>query len=137
MNKIVLPLLLLISVFTFTQCKNAVEEEIKALDAELMEGHDSVMPKSMGLVKLKESVLEKAAEGDSTMKEQATSIANNLQKAEDEMYKWMDEYGAAMNVDQNNEKKLEQYRQLKSTIDQIATDTENAIQAAKDFTAKN
>lgn len=136
MKKLAFPLLFLIA-FTFTQCTNAVDEEIKALDAQLMEGHDTVMPKSMGLVKLKGDVLAKAAEGDSTMKTKAATIANNLQIAEDDMYKWMDEYSAAMNDEQDKDKKLEMYHKLKVDIDRISTDTENSIKAAKDFTATN
>lgn len=134
MKKIAYSLLLLLA-FTFTQCTNAVDEEIKTLDAQLMEGHDTVMPKSMGLVKLKDDVLAKAADGDSTMKSQAATIANNLQTAEDDMYKWMDEYSAAMNDEQDKNKKLEMYHKLKVDIDRISTDTENSIKAAKEFTA--
>jgi hypothetical protein len=137
MKKLAFPLLLLFIAFTFTQCTNNVDEEIKAIDVELMEGHDTVMPKSMGLIKLKDNVLAKAAEGDSTMKNQATTIANNLQTAEDNMYKWMDDYSAAMNDEQDKEKKLEMYHKLKVDIDRISTDTDNAIKAAKDFAATN
>lgn len=136
MKKITFPLLLLISI-VFTQCTNALDEELKTVDAELMEGHDTVMPKSMGLVKLKDDVLAKAAEGDSTMKSEAATIANNLQTAEDDMYKWMDDYSAAMNDEQDKEKKLEIYHKLKVDIDRISTATDDAINAAKEFTAKN
>ena len=136
MKKLAFPLLLLITV-TFTQCTNAVDEELKTLDAQLMEGHDTVMPQSMGLVKLKDDVLAAAAAGDSTMKNQAATIANNLQTAEDDMYKWMDDYSAAMNDEQDKEKKLEMYHKLKVDIDRISTDTENSMKAAKDFIAQN
>lgn len=135
MKKLTVSLLMLFVAFAFTQCTNAVDEEIKALDAQLMEGHDTVMPKSMGLVKLKDDVLAKAAEGDSTMKDQAVVIANKLQTAEDDMYKWMDDYSAAMNDEQDKEKKLEMYRTLKVDIDRVSADTDNAIKAAKEFAA--
>lgn len=119
-----------------TQCTPAIDKEIKELDAVLMEGHDNVMPKSMNIGDLKDDVLSKAAEGDSSLKSQAASIANNLQIAEDAMYKWMDDYSVAMNDEQDKNKKLEMYKGLKTEIDKIAADTDNAIKAAKVFTGK-
>lgn len=121
----------------FTQCTDPVEEEIKALDAELMTGHDEVMPKSMKLGNLKDDVLEVAAEADSASRSEAATIANNLQKAEDDMYKWMDDYSAAMNDEQDKNKKLEMYKTLKVEVDQISTDTDNSMKEAQDFIDRN
>jgi hypothetical protein len=131
-----LSLLLLASTLFFTtQCTPAVDKEIETLDEELMTGHDEVMPKSMKLGSLKDDVLVKAAEGDSTSKSEAAKIANNLQAAEDDMYKWMDDYSAAMNDEPDKTKKVEMYRTLKVEVDRISTNTDNAMQAASDFIA--
>ena len=136
MKKISL-LLLASTLFIATQCTPALEKEIEALDKVLMTGHDEVMPKSMKLGNLKDDVLAIASERDSTIKSEAATIANNLQKAEDDMYKWMDDYSAAMNDEPDNAKKLEMYKTLKVEVDKVSTDTDNAIKAAKEITAKN
>ena len=99
-------LLLAFTLFYTTQCTPAVDKEIEVLNKDLMTGHDDIMPKSMKLGSLKDDVLTKATEGDSVSKSEAAKIANNLQAAEDDMYKWMDDYSAAMNDELDKTKKV-------------------------------
>lgn len=132
MKKIVVALSLL-AALSVTQCTSAVDNELKALDAELIKGHDEVMPKSMKLGDLKDDVLKKAAEADSTTKQKATEIANELQTAEDAMYKWMDDYSVALNDTEDKAKRLEMYKKLQSEIEKIKTETDKAMQDAKAF----
>ncbi len=129
--------ILAFTLFFTMNCTPGVEKEIAEIDKELMTGHDEVMPKSMKLGNLKDDVLAKAAEGDSTAKTAAVKIANDLQAAEDGMYKWMDDYSVAMNDEQDQAKKLETYKKLKVEVQKISTDTDNAIKAAKDFIGEN
>lgn len=129
-------LLIAISMVTLlgtTQCTSAVDNELKTLDEVLIKGHDEVMPKSMKLGDLKEDVLKKAAEGDSTVKQKATEIANELQTAEDAMYKWMDDYSVALNDTEDKTKRLEMYKKLQAEIEKIKADTDKAMNDAKAF----
>jgi len=129
-------LLIAISMVTLlgtTQCTSAVDNELKALDEVLIKGHDDVMPKSMKLGNLKEDVLKKAAEADSTTKQKATEIANELQTAEDAMYKWMDDYSVALNDTEDKAKRLEMYKKLQAEIEKIKADTDKAMNDAKAF----
>lgn len=130
-------LFLAFTLFFATNCTPDLEREIAEIDKELMTGHDEVMPKSMKLGDLRDDVLAKAAEGDSSAKTIAVKIANDLQAAEDGMYKWMDDYSVAMNDEQDQAKKLEMYKTLKVEVAKISTDTDNAMKAAKDFIGEN
>lgn len=129
--------LLAFTLFFAVNCTPGVEKEIAEIDKELMTGHDEVMPKSMKLGNLRDDVLAKAAEGDSSAKTAAVKIANDLQAAEDGMYKWMDDYSVAMNDEQDQTKKLEMYKTLKVEVEKISTDTDNAMKAATDFIGDN
>lgn len=125
-------LFLLVTVISFTACTSETDAEIETLNTELTKGHDDIMPKSMRLGNLKDKVLAKS-QADTTTRDEATMIANNLQSSEDAMYKWMDNYSKAMNDEPDKNKKVEMYRTLKVEVEAISTSTDNAIKAAEGF----
>jgi hypothetical protein len=128
-------LLLTFTLFYAIQCTPAVDKEIEVLNKDLMTGHDDIMPKSMKLGSLRDDVLTKATEGGNVSKSEAAKIANNLQAAEDDMYKWMSDYSAAMNDEPDKTKKVKMYRTLKVEVERISANTDSAMQAASDFIA--
>lgn len=132
MKKIIIALATFV-VFGATQCTSSGEKEVKELDAVLMKGHDEVMPKSLRLGDIKSEVMAKAANADSATKAKAIALSTDLQKADDAMYKWMEEYGVAMNDITDNTKKMEVYKKLKTEIEEIKVATDNAIKAAEEF----
>lgn len=113
---------------TFASCTNQNEEELKKLEAELMAGHDVVMPKTMKLLDLKEEIMAKIGEKDSAT---VVKIASELQVANDEMYAWMDEYQVVINEVQDEKEKLKRFATLKMQIDSIQVKTEKAMNDAK------
>lgn len=113
---------------TFASCSNQNEEELKKLEAELMAGHDVVMPKTMKLLDLKEEIMAKIGEKDSAT---VVKVASELQAANDEMYAWMDEYQVVINDVQDEKEKLKRFATLKVQIDSIQVKTEKAMNDAK------
>lgn len=123
---------LLVLVFFVFSCTKNYDTEIESLNKELMEGHDKVMPKSLVINQIKKELLDKVKDSDETKKEKALKIATDLQKAEDDMYAWMDDYSEVLNTE-NSEKKLESYKKLKVSIDNIAKSTDSSIENARKF----
>ena len=62
-----------------------------------------------------------------SLKNQALEISTSLQKAEDDMYLWMDNFGKAMNDVKNEEEKLKLYKELNTEIKNITTLTDESI----------
>ncbi|WP_341224921.1 hypothetical protein [uncultured Arcticibacterium sp.] len=111
------------------------DTKIEAVYAELMEGHDVVMPKSMQLPKLKGEVLKSVnelPEGDS-LKTIAIGLGKELIDANDAMYTWMDEFGVAMNDIEDKSEKLKLYESLNAEIKEIGSATNQAIDKANKF----
>jgi hypothetical protein len=119
-------------IFLILSCSKNYDAEIDNLNKELMEGHDKVMPKSLIINQIKKELLEKVKDSDDAQKEKALKIASKLQKAEDDMYAWMDDYSEALNTE-NSEEKVKTYKKLKVAIDEIAKSTEGSIEKARKF----
>jgi hypothetical protein len=137
MKKVVVVLFLGVFGGLFWACNSGQSTEIETLNKELMAGHDEVMPKSMGIVNIKKEVLASIENGSDSLKNRALEINTNLQKAEDDMYKWMDDYGKAMNEAKNDAEKLALYKGLKMEIEAIKLSTSGSIKEAKDFMEAN
>lgn len=116
----------------FYSCTNSFDSEIEKLNKDLMAGHDKVMPKSLIINQVKKKLLDKVKDSDESIKNEALQIASELQKAEDDMYAWMDDYSEAMNTE-NSKEKFESYQKLKVKIDDIAIKTDSSISKAKKF----
>ena len=114
-------------------CDNKIDGQIEELNAVLMKGHDEVMPKTMAIADIKKDLMEAAAKGTETDKESALQISTNLQKAEDDMYEWMKNFGVAMNDVKDKNEKLKLYSELDVEVRKLTSDTESSIAAAKKF----
>ena len=67
----------------------------------------------------------------------ALKLSTDLQKAEDDMYEWMKNFGVAMNDEKDKNEKLRLYTELEVEVKKLTTDTESAISAAKKFTKEH
>ncbi|WP_255048983.1 hypothetical protein [Lacihabitans sp. CS3-21] len=118
-------------------CNNKIDGEIEKLNTVLMKGHDEVMPKTMAIADVKKDLMaasEKASEADKAV---ALKLSTDLQKAEDDMYEWMKNFGVAMNDVKDKNEKLKLYTELEVEVNKLTTDTESAIAAAKKFTEEH
>ncbi|MBK9510339.1 MAG: hypothetical protein IPO04_13185 [Cytophagaceae bacterium] len=128
---------LLVLVFVATSCDQKTDKEIETINAELMKGHDEIMPKTMMIADLKKNLLA-AAEGKSEeLKNQALEISTNLQKAEDDMYLWMENYGKAMNDVEDKTEKLKLYKELNTEVKSLKDLTVKSMDDAKKFVESN
>lgn len=64
----------------------------KALENEVMEVHDEVMPEMDNVMKLKKELKEKLDEADSSRAKRIKEAINELEKADEGMMNWMREY---------------------------------------------
>jgi len=118
-------------------CGNKIDGEIEELNTVLMKGHDEVMPKTMAIADIKKDLMaasEKASEADKAV---ALKLSTDLQKAEDDMYEWMKNFGVAMNDVKDKNEKLKLYTDLEVEVKKLTTNTESAITAAKKFTEEH
>lgn len=129
--KSVLPLLL---VFSFS-CTNRSSAELDQLYEALVKGHDEVMPKSMAIPSIRESMIKAVENASEEKKNQALDISTRLLKAEDGMNEWMVAFGEAINSE-TEDNKLETYKRLHEEITLLKADTDSAISDAKSLTAE-
>lgn len=123
----------IISFLLVISCDNKTEKEIESLNTVLMKGHDEVMPKSMNIAEVKKELIASIENAPDSIKNAALELSTQLQKAEDDMYTWMDNYGKAMNDVKDKNEKLELYKGLQSEIEKIKTLTDESIANAKTF----
>jgi hypothetical protein len=114
-------------------CDNKIDGQIEDLNTLLMKGHDEVMPKTMAIADIKKDLIDAAAKGTVEDKQAALQISTNLQKAEDDMYEWMKEFGFAMNDVKDKNEKLKLYTELEVEVKKLTSDTESSINVAKKF----
>jgi TusA-related sulfurtransferase len=118
-------------------CDNKIDGEIEKLNTVLMKGHDEVMPKTMAIADVKKDLMaasEKASEAD---KATALKLSTDLQKAEDDMYEWMKNFGVAMNDVKDKNEKLKLYTELEVEVKKLTENTGSAISAAKKYTEEH
>ncbi len=123
----------IISFFLVVSCDIKTEKEIESLNTVLMKGHDEVMPKSMNIAEVKKELIASVENAPDSIKNTALELSTQLQKAEDDMYTWMDNYGKAMNDVKDKNEKLELYKGLQSEIEKIKALTDESIANAKTF----
>jgi hypothetical protein len=119
----------------FSACENKTQIEIEKLNTILLDGHNQVMPKSMAIPAIKKELLDCVTNANQGLKNQALAIAKDLQKADDNMITWMEQYGMAMNEIKDENEKLAKYKTLKPQIESIKIETESSILKAKAFIA--
>ncbi|MFC3809050.1 hypothetical protein [Lacihabitans lacunae] len=132
-----LGVVLLSTALSLSSCNNKLKAELETVNTELMKGHDDVMPKTMQIASVKKDLLAAAETSNDSLKNQALEISTSLQKAEDDMYLWMDNFGKAMNDVKNEEEKLKLYKELNTEIKNITTLTDESIAKAKAYVATN
>ena len=118
-------------------CDNKIDGEIEKLNTVLMKGHDEVMPKTMAIADIKKDLMAASEKGSEADKAVALKLSTDLQKAEDDMYEWMKNFGVAMNDVKDKNDKLKLYIELEVEVKKLTTDTETAIAAAKKFTEEH
>jgi hypothetical protein len=126
-------LVVIISFLLVVSCDNKIEKEIESLNKVLMKGHDEVMPKSMNIAEVKKELIASVENAPDSIKNTALELSTQLQKAEDDMYTWMDNYGKAMNDVKDKNEKLELYKGLQTEIEKIKALTDESIANAKTF----
>lgn len=119
---------------TMMSCGNKIDSEIETLNKSLMKGHDDIMPKTMAIADIKKDMMAAAEKYSPADKEVALKLSADLQKAEDDMYDWMKNFGVAMNEVKDKNEKLKLYGQLQEEVNKLSGNTETAITAAKKFT---
>lgn len=128
--KSVLPALV---VLMFSCSKSS--SEVDQLYDELVKGHDEVMPKSMAIPSIRESMIKAVENAPEEKKSQALDISTRLLKAEEGMNEWMVEFGNAINSEAEDNK-LATYKRLHEEIVQLKADTDASISDAKKLTAE-
>lgn len=121
-------------VFTLS-CTHRSSDEQEQIYNELVKGHDEVMPKSMAIPTLRESLMKAVENASEEKKNQALDISTRLQKAEDGMNEWMTAFGDAINAEDESAK-LETYKKLQEEIIRLRSETDSAISDAKKLTAE-
>jgi predicted nucleic acid-binding Zn-ribbon protein len=117
----------------FTACKNTQTEAGQTVKDQLMKLHDEVMPQTMKISEIKKQLTEASETKSADLQTKAQAISSRLQKAEDDMYVWMDELGKIMNDAKEEKSKLLEYGKLLKSVSQIKKDTESALKDAKDY----
>ncbi len=129
--KSVLPALL---VFTLS-CNSRPSAEMARLYDELVKGHDEVMPKSMAIPSIRESMIKAVENASEEKRNEALDISTRLLKAEEKMNEWMVEFGNAINTE-TEDNKLDTYKRLHEEITRLKADTDSSISDAKNLTAE-
>ncbi len=131
MNRLKNLLLLVLFVTVVSSCENKTDKELEELNKVLMEGHDTVMPKSMTIGNLKKDLIGTTETASDSVKSEVAALSDRLQKAEDDMYTWMEDYGKALNDIEDKEEKLKLYKSLKEDIERIRKETDESIEKAR------
>ena len=118
---------------SLASCENAQKKAVEALQTELLNQHDEVMVKTMRMDKLKNEMLtvSEANPHNDSLKILIIDTSLKLQTASDDMFKWMDNLGVAMNETTDLKQKLELYNELLPEIKRIATETNEYSEKAK------
>lgn len=130
----VVQLAIMALLLTFTGCSTSSSNETEQLYDALVKGHDEVMPKSMAIASIRETMMKAVENASEDKKNQALDISTRLLKAEDQMNVWMVAFGDAINA--KDEAKEAVYKKLHDEIVQLKTDTDSAIADAKALTAE-
>ena len=119
-------------------CKN---NDAEVLHNEIMEIHDEVMPKT-GEITYLYMAFRKKVETDSTIspdnKIELLKQANDLEKAEDEMMVWMNDYipPHIMKSSKNNNQIIDYLQEQKKIISDIKVHTNASLELGKKWKEK-
>jgi hypothetical protein len=128
-----LRLILLFLVISLPACQN---NEVEVLHNEIMDIHDEVMPKTGDIAYLY-LAFRKKVETDSTIsmdqKMELLKQADDLEKAEDEMMVWMNDYISPqkMKTSKNNNQIIDYLQEQKKIISNIKVHTNASLASGK------
>jgi hypothetical protein len=133
-----LRLLLLFLVISLPACQNS---EVEVLHNEIMDIHDEVMPKTSDIAYLY-LAFRKKVETDSTIstdqKIELLKQADDLEKAEDEMMVWMNDYipPHKMNSSKNKNEIIDYLLEQKKIISEIKVHTNTSLALGEEWKEK-
>jgi hypothetical protein len=133
-----LRLLLLFLVLSLPACQN---NEVEALHNEIMDIHDEVMPKTSDIAYLY-LAFRKKVETDSTIstdqKIELLKQADDLEKAEDEMMVWMNDYipPHIMKSSKNKNEIIDYLLEQKKIISEIKVHTNTSLALGEEWKEK-
>ena len=133
-----LRLLLLFLVISLPACQNS---EVEVLHNEIMDIHDEVMPKTSDIAYLY-LAFRKKVETDSTIsKDQKVELlkqADDLEKAEDEMMVWMNDYipPHKMKSSKNKNEIIDYLLEQKKIISEIKVHTNTILALGEEWKEK-
>jgi hypothetical protein len=126
----------LLSVFFLLNLLSCKNNDAEVLHNEIMEIHDEVMPKT-GEITYLYMAFRKKVETDSTIspdnKIELLKQANDLEKAEDEMMVWMNDYipPHIMKSSKNNNQIIDYLQEQKKIISDIKVHTNASLELGK------
>lgn len=145
MKKIILAFFVLL---TLTACNNSKTEDKKvnhlqaladSLEKQVMEGHNVAMPKSMKIPKLQKKAQllidsiaklpEKARQASAPLKTKLEELVNELNYADNEMNKWMDEINFDSSLN-NLDQRIKYFTNEKIKVDKVKEAVLNSIAKA-------
>jgi hypothetical protein len=133
-----LRLLLLFLVISLPACQNS---EVEVLHNEIMDIHDEVMPKTSDIAYLY-LAFRKKVETDSTIstdqKVELLKQADDLEKAEDEMMVWMNDYISPnkMKLSKNKNEIIDYLLEQKKIISEIKVHTNTSLALGEEWKEK-
>jgi hypothetical protein len=133
-----LRLLLLFLVISLPACQNS---EVEVLHNEIMDIHDEVMPKTSDIAYLY-LAFRKKVETDSTIstdqKIELLKQADDLEKAEDEMMVWMNDYISPnkMKSSKNKNEIIDYLLEQKKIISEIKVHTNTSLALGEEWKEK-
>jgi hypothetical protein len=133
-----LRLLLLFLVLSLPACQNS---EVEVLHNEIMDIHDEVMPKTSDIAYLY-LAFRKKVETDSTIstdqKVELLKQADDLEKAEDEMMVWMNDYISPnkMKSSKNKNEIIDYLLEQKKIISEIKVHTNTSLALGEEWKEK-
>jgi len=133
-----LRLLLLFLVISLPACQN---NEVEVLHNEIMDIHDEVMPKTSDIAYLY-LAFRKKVETDSTIstdqKVELLKQADDLEKAEDEMMVWMNDYISPnkMKSSKNKNEIIDYLLEQKKIISEIKVHTNTSLALGEEWKEK-
>jgi hypothetical protein len=131
----------LLSVFFLLNLLSCKNNDAEVLHNEIMEIHDEVMPKT-GEITYLYMAFRKKVETDSTIspdnKIELLKQANDLEKAEDEMMVWMNDYipPHIMKSSKNNNQIIDYLQEQKKIISDIKVHTNASLALGKKWKEK-
>jgi hypothetical protein len=127
--------LFFILLFLSISCKNEQKETAAALNKEIMDEHDKIMPKSSEIMRLKRKLLaykDIIPDDNFSLKDSLLNSILVLSKSEDMMQDWMSRYKYP-NPELNSEEMVKYLKLQRDTITEIGNTTFMSLAIGQDL----